>query len=473
VAFNSYEFALFLPVVLLCYYRLQSHRARLWLLFVASSIFYASWSPAYLLLLYSSVVVDYWVGRALVHHEDHRRAILLASLVFNLGVLSIFKYADFILQNLGQLVTALGFDWHPPVYGSLPPLGISFYTFLTLSYTIDVYRRLVPAERSLLNYSVFVTFFPHLIAGPILRAKDFLPQVMSPRHENYRPWFGFNRMAIGFIKKAILADTLATFVEPVYAHPGLYDGASCLLATYAYAFQIFFDFSGYCDIAIGAAALLGYELPVNFDSPYLARNITTFWRRWHMSLSAWLRDYLYISLGGNRKGPSRTYVNLMLTMLLGGLWHGASWNFVIWGGLHGALLAIHKKWVGRPRSEAPEEAYQFHWRSVALFLMVCLAWVFFRAQTLDAALSILRAIALVPARALNGSISPERVAAAIVMPPAAIFAYSLCAQARRRWELFEPGSMPQAVAYGCAMAGVVVMLASAAAPPAQFIYFRF
>jgi alginate O-acetyltransferase complex protein AlgI len=473
VAFNSYEFALFLPVVLLWYHSLRSHRARLWLLFVASSIFYASWSPAYLLLLYASVVVDYWVGRALVSHENRRRAILLASLVVNLGVLAIFKYADFIVQNLAHFVSALGFDWRPALYGSSPPLGISFYTFLTLSYTIDVYRRLVPAERSLLNYSVFVTFFPHLIAGPILRAKDFLPQVMSPRPENYRPWFGFNRMAIGFIKKAVLADTLATFVEPVYAHPGLYDGVSCLLATYAYAFQIFFDFSGYCDIAIGAAALLGYELPLNFDSPYLARNITTFWRRWHMSLSAWLRDYLYISLGGNRKGRLRTYANLMLTMLLGGLWHGASWNFVIWGGLHGVLLAIHKLWVGRPQSETPEESYQFHWRSVALFLMVCLAWVFFRAQTLDAALGILRAIALVPARALSGSISLERVAAAIVLPPSAIFAYSLCTQARRRWELFAPGSMPQAVAYGCAMAAVVVMLASAAAPPAQFIYFRF
>jgi alginate O-acetyltransferase complex protein AlgI len=473
VAFNSYEFALFLPAVLLCYYSLKSHHARLWLLFVASSIFYASWSAAYLLLLYASVVIDYWVGRALVRHETKRRAILLASLVFNLGVLSIFKYADFILQNLAYLGTVLGFDWHPPLYGSLPPLGISFYTFLTLSYTIDVYRRLVPAERSLLNYGVFVTFFPHLIAGPILRGKDFLPQVMSPRPENYRPWFGINRMAIGFIKKAILADTLATFVEPVYAHPGLYDGVSCLLATYAYAFQIFFDFSGYCDIAMGAAALLGYELPVNFDSPYLARNITTFWRRWHMTLSAWLRDYLYITLGGSRKGRRRTYVNLMLTMLLGGLWHGASWNFVIWGGLHGVLLAIHKMWVGRPRSETPEEAYQFNWRSVALFLIVCLTWVFFRAQTLDAALGILRAIALVPAHFLNGSISLERVAAAVVLPPAVVFTYSLCAQARRRWELFEPGSMRQALAYGCAMASVVVMLASAAAPPAQFIYFRF
>ena len=473
MAFNSYEFALFLPVVLLCYHRLRSHRARLWLLFVASSIFYASWSPAYLLLLYASVVVDYWVGRALVRHENQRKPILLASLVVNLGVLAIFKYADFIVQNLARIVTVLGFDWHPPLYGLLPPLGISFYTFLTLSYTIDVYRRQAQAERSLLNYGVFVTFLPHLIAGPILRAKDFLPQVMSPRPENYRPWFGFNRMAIGLVKKAILADTLATFVEPVYAHPGSYDGVSCLLATYAYAFQIFFDFSGYCDIAMGAAALLGYELPVNFDSPYLARNITTFWRRWHMSLSAWLRDYLYISLGGNRKGPLRTYANLMLTMLLGGLWHGASWNFVIWGGLHGLSLAIHKLWVGRPQSEAPEESYQFHWRSVALFMVLCLTWVFFRAQTLGAALDILRAIALVPWRAVNGSISLERVAAAIVLPPLAIFAYSVCAQARRRWELFTPGSITQAVAYGCAMAAVVIVLAAAAAPPAQFIYFRF
>jgi D-alanyl-lipoteichoic acid acyltransferase DltB (MBOAT superfamily) len=475
VLFNSYQFGLFFLLMLALYRSLRTIRQRNWLLFIAGSVFYASWSPAYLLLLYASVVVDYGVGRAMGAYEHHRKAILMASLVVNLGILALFKYADFFLLNLSRLTTAIGLRWHPHLFAFTLPLGISFYTFLTLSYTIDVYRRITKPERSLLNYGVFVTFFPHLIAGPILRANEFLPQVEQPHPENLRPWFGINRIAFGLVKKVLLADTLATFVEPVFAGPGSHDGAACLLATYAYAFQIFLDFSGYCDIAIGTAALLGYELPFNFDSPYLARDITAFWRRWHMSLSSWLRDYLYIPLGGNRKGTRRTYINLLLTMLLGGLWHGASWNFVIWGGIHGTMLSLHKRWT-RDRAVTPaggEDSYAFSWSSVLLFQCVCLAWIFFRATTLGDAGSMLRSIALLPAAALRGTISPLRVILALAASPCLLLVYSFVARLRRRWEVFAPATLGQAAAYGSAMGSLATAMAIFAAPPAQFIYFQF
>jgi D-alanyl-lipoteichoic acid acyltransferase DltB (MBOAT superfamily) len=473
VLFNSYEFVAFFIVVLVLYRSLRTTHQRNWLLFIASSVFYASWSPPYLLLLYASILVDYWVGLALVAHAQHRKAILMASLAVNLGVLAIFKYADFFLANASGLVRAFGVDWRPEPFGFALPLGISFYTFLTLSYTIDVYRRVAQPERSLLRYSVFVTFFPHLIAGPILRANGFLPQVKEPRPENLRPWFGLNRIALGLVKKVMLADTLATCVDPVFAAPGAHDGVACLLATYCYAFQIFFDFSGYCDIAIGAAAILGYEMPANFDSPYLARNITAFWRRWHMTLSSWLRDYLYIPLGGNRRGRVRTYVNLMLTMLLGGLWHGASWNFVIWGGIHGVMLALHKAFARDERAKPAADEYAFGWNSVLLFQVICLAWVFFRAPTLDVAVTVLRSIFSLPSAALSGAVSPARLSIALLASPVILALYSVATRARRAAERLEPATLTEAVAYGSAMGALVSGLAIFAAPAAPFIYFQF
>jgi D-alanyl-lipoteichoic acid acyltransferase DltB (MBOAT superfamily) len=280
-------------------------------------------------------------------------------------------------------------------------------------------------------------------------------------------------MALGLVKKVMLADTLVTCVDPIFAAPAAHDGVACLLAIYCYAFQIFFDFSGYCDIAIGAAAILGYEMPANFDSPYLARNITAFWRRWHMTLSSWLRDYLYIPLGGNRKGRVRTYVNLMLTMLLGGLWHGASWNFVIWGGIHGVMLALHRAFARDERTKAAAGENAFSWKSVALFQLVCLAWVFFRAPTLDAAVTVLHAIFSLPGAALAGAVSPTRLAIALLASPLLLGVYSVATRARRDVELLEPATLTGAMAYGSAMGALVSGLAAFAAPAAPFIYFQF
>jgi alginate O-acetyltransferase complex protein AlgI len=461
--FNSYQFALFFAVTLALFRALPRNRARLWLLFLAGSVFYGSWSVPYLLLLYAAIVVDYAVGIALETHERHRRAILGISLALNLGALALFKYADFLLATFGWTGARLGFAL---------PLGISFYTFLTLSYTIDVYRREVRAERDLLKYSVFVTFFPHLIAGPILRAREFLPQ-LAASPAAYRTFFGLNRIAIGLAKKVLLADTLAIVVEPVFAEPALYDGAATLIAVYAYAFQIYFDFSGYCDIAIGTAAMMGYALPVNFDSPYLAGSIASFWRRWHISLSRWLRDYVYLSLGGNRRGRGRTYVNLILTMALGGLWHGASWSFVFWGLLHGLFLVVHRLLRGGAPAEGEATAPRLSGHGLLVFYLVCLAWIFFRAPTLDLGFQMVGQIAAIPAQLAAGTTSAARVLLGLLLPVPLLAAYAAATRARRAWEELAPATPLQALGYGMALAAVVTVLAAFAAPGAEFIYFQF
>jgi len=340
-------------------------------------------------------VLDYRCGLGIAHAttRTRRRLFLALSLAGNLGLLCFFKYTNFFLQAIedGLGVTGLQIELGP--LSIILPLGISFYTFQTLSYTIDVYRGHLEPRRSLLDFTLFVSFFPQLVAGPIVRASDFLPQLdRETAWDPARAKSGLLLMVWGMMKKLLVADALAPIVNQVYGNPEMFSGGSLLLATYCFAFQIYCDFSGYSDIAIGAARVLGFEIPLNFMRPYFATNITTFWRRWHISLSSWLRDYLYIPLGGSRGSRRRTYFNLMATMVLGGLWHGASYNFVIWGTIHGVALAVHKGFlslIGRGKAREATRAVPWLIQATLTFHLVCVTWIFFRAETFAKALAIL------------------------------------------------------------------------------------
>jgi D-alanyl-lipoteichoic acid acyltransferase DltB (MBOAT superfamily) len=318
---------------------------------------------------------------------------LILGLVVSLGVLGYFKYYDFFASSLINLLAPIGIDLPLPILNIILPVGISFFTFQSLSYTIDIYRgKLEPVP--LLDFAAFVSFFPHLVAGPIVRSAEFLPQFRE-RHDPRRVAAGaaFLLIAGGLFKKVVMANTLATtLVDPVFASPANFSSLEVLFGIYGYAVQIYADFSGYTDIAIGLALLLGFRFPQNFNRPYIAESLGDFWRRWHMTLSRFLRDYLYISLGGNRKGPARTYRNLMITMLLGGLWHGAAWTFVLWGGLHGGVLAF-ERWREANRERRGvvrvDSTARRMLRRIVIFHLVCLGWVLFRSDSLATALTVL------------------------------------------------------------------------------------
>ena len=344
------------------------------ILALASCLFYALWDYRYLGLLLFISLVDYACARRISKQAGRRRkAWLLVSIVSNLGMLAYFKYYDFFIDNLNGLLPELGQASHRNI---LLPAGISFYTLKTLSYVIDVYRSELAPVRSWRNYATFITFFPELIAGPIVRASVFLPQLDEPiGPTRARLARGASIFLVGFTKK-LIADRIGSAIDPVFAEPQLFSALSAWIAIFGYSFQIFCDFAGYSDMAIGSAAMIGYRLPENFRAPYVSRSVTQFWRRWHMTLSFWLRDYLYIPLGGSRRRPTRIYVNLIVTMLLGGLWHGASWNFVVWGALHGAALAVERRFRQRAGAAALPAAL-----SVALtFVFVTLCWIPFRCK---------------------------------------------------------------------------------------------
>ena len=376
--FNSFSFLIFFAVFLLAY-RVVPQRPRIALLLAASLLFYSLWIPAYLLLLLFEIGVNWLLLRAIAHGPRPRIA-LAASIVFTLSVLAYFKYAAFLVAGVSPLLERL-LGAQPVLSEILLPLGISFYSFNILALAIDTARGREGEPPSLAHYALFIVFFPHLIAGPILRGRDFLPQLahgerMTPERTRRGLWL----IASGIAKKMILGDfMLAPFVTDVFASPGVASAPVHWLALYSFAFQIYFDFAGYTDMARGLACLLGYELPVNFLEPYLSRSPAEFWRRWHVTLSTWLRDYLYVPLGGNRRGRVRTYANLLVTMLLGGLWHGAGWNFLVWGGLHGLLLALHRAFAGRSAADAPV-AWRDAPKIILCFHAVILPWVFFRAN---------------------------------------------------------------------------------------------
>ena len=379
--FNSLAFLVFFPTFLVAYY-LARGAARLWLTLLASYFFYAWWDWRLLPLLWFQTGLDFAIGGFLARLESPRtrKRVLVASLATNLCLLGFFKYFHFGIDSLRALGSGFGITMPEVSLDVVLPIGISFYTFQSMSYVIDVYRREVEPEKSLLRFATSIALFLHLVAGPIVRARKLLPQLASDRVFGAElATEGFQQLAWGFFKKVAIADSLAAFVDVHYGNPTLFDGMGLLIATVFYAFQIYCDFSGYTDIALGGAKILGYDLGVNFDRPYFSASFSEFWTRWHISLSSWLRDYLYIPLGGNRGSRLATYRNLMLTMLLGGLWHGASWTFVAWGGLHGAYLVIERALGWRPGI----------W---VVFPATCFAWIFFRAQSFTAALDVIEGI---------------------------------------------------------------------------------
>ncbi|NUM56470.1 MAG: MBOAT family protein [Candidatus Hydrogenedentes bacterium] len=399
--FNSFVFLLFLLIVLPLYYALP-HRYQNRMLLVASYIFYGWWDWRFLSLLAISTLVDYSLGLLLggAANQRTRRCLLAASLVVNLGMLAVFKYFNFFIDSAAAFLEFAGLNANVPLLTVVLPVGISFYTFQSLAYVIDVYRGTQQPARSLVDFALYVSYFPQLVAGPIERASRLLPQLQKQRVVTRDQWnSGLALMLCGYVKKVAIADAIAPYADPVFSHPHVYSSAALWVAMYSFAIQIYCDFSGYTDIARGVSRLMGIELMENFRQPYLAPTITDFWRRWHISLSEWLRDYLYIPLGGSRHGTARQYRNLMVTMLLGGLWHGASWNYVLWGGLHGVYLTIHKIIAGK----TPRETTVPHfpslasigsaWRILVTFHLVSFAWILFRCADLTTALDYLGGLA--------------------------------------------------------------------------------
>ncbi len=506
MVFNSYEFVIFLPVVLGIYWTLR-HKQQNVLLLIASYVFYGAWDYRFLGLMATSTITDYFVGRLLASTEDERRRkrIFLFSLGVNLGILGFFKYFDFFVDSGADFLRALGLEANPPTLEILLPVGISFYTFHGISYTFDVYRHEIKPVRSLLDFALFVAYFPQLVAGPIGRAQVQLPQFENPRR---RPTWdrvrsGLFLITLGLFKKIAIADALASTVNNAFAGAGSASAASLLLGVYGFALQIYGDFSGYSDIARGTSRLFGIELLRNFDQPYLSRNINEFWRTWHISLSTWLRDYLYVPLGGNRAGKIATYRNLMITMLLGGLWHGANWTFVIWGGLHGLYLSIHRAFTRRPRAPAPtgrppseepisselarhvdagvndEEVRAPHTAAptrfdlrrdflpaLVTFHVVCFAWIFFRAESFDQAFDVISGIVTFH----RGGPGLDAVLL-VGLAGIAVFLIDLFQRNRSSETAFlATPAIARGVLYGALVTAILVF---SGGTPVPFIYFQF
>lgn len=397
VLFNSLHYVVFFPLVAFLYFALP-FRYR-WLMLLASSYyFYMCWRPEYAILIVVSTAIDYLAGLGMGRTASRgvRRWLLLVSMTANLGLLFSFKYLGFFSQAVNEALSLAGTPARVPVLELLLPVGISFYTFQSMSYAIDVYRGIQKPERNFLRFALYVSFFPQLVAGPIERSTHLLPQ-FRVRHEfSYeRMRSGLTMILAGMFKKVVIADRLAVYVDAVYNNPSDYEGLTIVVATYLFAFQIFCDFSGYTDIAIGSARILGYDLMENFRRPYFAHSMTEFWRRWHISLSTWMRDYLYVSLGGNRISAGRTYVNIFVTFLLSGLWHGANWTFLVWGSLHGVFLVVGKMtresrraWAARVWGDA-DAAPAKAMRIAITFHLTLFAWVFFRANSFTDAIVLI------------------------------------------------------------------------------------
>jgi len=404
MVFNSLTFVVFFLLVLGMHSLPLPWKAKKVNLLIASYIFYSAWNPPFVILLWVSTVVDWYAAQGLVkaRREAARHAWMLLSVVANLGMLAYFKYGQFLLDNFTVLMTSLGVAYQAPHYDIVLPVGISFYTFATLSYTLDVYLRRAEPAHSFLDYALFVTFFPHLVAGPIMRPTELVPQFAQPRRATAdQIRFGLALMTVGLFNKVVLADSfLSRAAEKVYDSDKLPGTLDAWIGTLAFSGQIFCDFAGYSTTAIGAALCLGFAMPDNFRFPYAAVGFSDFWRRWHITLSSWLRDYLYIPLGGNRLGARRTYLALMGTMLLGGLWHGANWTFVAWGGLHGLYLAVERVLRARFSNYRPGPL-AFVALGLLTYMLVNLTWVFFRAKTFAKAWDVLKGML-----ALNGSAKP-------------------------------------------------------------------
>ena len=394
--FPTITFAIFLTIVLLVHTVLLK-KPTLWkiCMLIASYIFYSWWDWRFLTLIWTSTLVDFWAGQRIENTTStrRRRSYLLLSVCTNLGILAYFKYAGFFVDSFVDVMGSLGFNLSVEPLRIILPVGISFYTFQTMSYSIDIYRNTLKPTKSLLDFALFVGFFPQLVAGPIVRAKDFLQQLSTNNREPIQMGRATKLILGGLFKKIVIADLLATeIVDGVFRNPAGSTGLETLIGIYGYALQIYGDFSGYSDIAIGIALLLGFQFSDNFNQPYRALSLQDFWRRWHISLSSWLRDYLYIGLGGNRKGKMKTYRNLLLTMLLGGLWHGAAWTFVAWGLLHGGGLAIERAIDERSIEPVDQKPFRRFLRGLFTFHLVCAGWVFFRSVDMERAFEVFAAL---------------------------------------------------------------------------------
>ena len=463
--FQTPQFFAFLGVVLILFYS-APRPWRKFILLAASYFFYMSWIPAFILLLLSLTAIDYlaarWIARGV--SVAQRKTALIISLSANLGLLGFFKYFNFFAENIAHLL-------HRPsnafALSIILPLGISFHTFQSMSYVIDVYRGEQDPITNPIDYALFISFFPQLVAGPIVRAREFFKDFYHWRNPTAQEASqGLFQLFLGLAKKTVMADQFAqianNYFQDVTKHPGM---LSAWTGTIAFGIQIYFDFAGYTDMAIGMAKLLGFHFPENFRRPYLASSMTDFWHRWHMSLSRWLRDYLYIPLGGSRHGTLKTYRNLMLTMLLGGLWHGANWNFVAWGGYHGALLSLERMFRGPKYVEQTRWTLLYPLKAIATFALAMVGWVFFRAQTFGESAYVLRQ--MVTGAAGQMLIPTWLLALALITLLLAML------EEKKAW--FDRIAIGPAWAYGaaCAMLLMSVELIGFTGPAVPFVYFQF
>ncbi|MFH0908157.1 MAG: MBOAT family protein [bacterium] len=465
--FNSYEFLfLLLPLALAGYYAIRSRSARLVLLAVLSYVFYGWWDYRFCGLMMLSTVIDYvsGLGMGSAVSERKRKAWITVSVIANLSLLGFFKYFDLAARTINGVASA--FHGAPaellPLLHLTLPVGISFYTFQSMSYSIDVYRRVVEPQRSFLQFAFYVSFFPQLVAGPIVRYRDIADQLVSRSHTWEKASRGITLFILGFAKKVILADGVAPLADAVFGagHAGLVESWTGVAA---YAMQIYFDFSGYSDMAVGLGLLFGFSFPQNFNSPYKAVSITDFWRRWHMSLSTWLRDYLYISLGGNQRGTFRTYVNLFLTMLLGGLWHGANWTFVIWGAYHGLLLAVERSRPSRNLLSRAPAAVQ----RIFTLALVMAGWVLFRCASVPDAVGVFTGL-LGGYGWMSGMVSSGQHDLSLLMLPVCL---GISLFLPNTWEIKWPHGWIQALLLALLfVACVMIMLVNSSSP---FLYFQF
>ncbi len=456
--FHTWTFVVFFIIVYGAYLPLRHTRLKVPLLLAASYVFYGWWDPLYLLLIAAASAVNYYAV-VLMDRTRWRRLWLGLGIGSSLGLLGFFKYGGFVTRNLNALFGHLGLAVNMPVPDVILPVGISFFTFQAMSYTIDYYRGDVERAPSLMHFATFVALFPQLVAGPIERARNLLPQLLeTPKITRQDITDGLSLFIVGLFKKVALADYLSLYVDRIYGSPGQFGAPTLMLATFAFGWQIYFDFSGYTDMARGIARMMGYRLMMNFNNPYLATGLGDFWRRWHISLSTWFRDYVYIPLGGNRRGKFHTYLNMFLTMVISGLWHGAAWTFVIWGALHaiGRFVTRGLEQTAFYKRRVPTFAKQ-----LLVFAFVTFAWVFFRAGSLSDA-------GLIVSRIFTGAWTDPRFPAVAVLLIAAIWAYQFIYESGARRILV---LAPVRVAVVAFMALYLCLFAPSGSE--AFIYFQF
>lgn len=466
--FDTPAYFFFLTAVVLVYWRLTWRKQNVFLL-AASYFFYGWWDWRFLSLMLASTLVDYYIAHGIARAREpvSRKRLLAVSMVLNFTFLGFFKYFNFFIDSATAGLNAMGLQVNPILLQIVLPPGISFYTFQAVAYIVDVYKGEIEPSESLVDYALFISLFPHLIAGPIQRPSHLLPQTHRPRVLNPDSFFdGLCLIASGLFRKCVIADNCAILANAAFDGQWGYNTVAILIGVYAFAWQIYGDFSAYSDFARGSAQLLGFHFMVNFRQPYLSESLQDFWRRWHISLSTWLRDYLYIPLGGNRKGPKRTYVNLMTTMVLGGLWHGANWTFVVWGTIHGAGLSIERFIMGKTDHSRETSTAGIWLRRIVIFHVVCLSWVFFRARSLGEALTLLNGLG-------NFQWSPAFLNALLLLGVLAAMQLTIDLRLEHADEEYVFQRKPELMRVAVGLAACILVFLFAAGESNAFIYFQF